>query len=306
VSWFSKHIFTRSDDDLRSGPGYRIDETPGGEALFATGRWTPEAADLLREGAIDSLILGYAHGFNEGNLEFLESWPLRRLLILDRSLTDLGPLARVASSVEELYVEVHPRAKLDLAPFSRLRSVAGGWSLLRDTVDEIESLRSLSTWHFSEQTMLAFSGHTDLEKLTLNQAPYLETLLGVGGLDSLSVLTVFPARELADLSDLADLAPSLRELKLEGCKEIDRIDELADLVNLDYLDIADCARVESVAPLAGMRELTAFYAWGGTRIVDADLSPLLELPKLVDFRMRERKEYRPSVAEIEANISSRA
>jgi hypothetical protein len=74
-------------------------------------------------------------------------------------------------------------------------------------------------------------------------------------------LTVFPARELSDLSDLADLAPSLRELKLEGCKEIDRIDVLADLVNLDYLDIADCARVESVAPLARMRELTAFYAW---------------------------------------------
>jgi hypothetical protein len=119
-------------------------------------------------------------------------------------------------------------------------------------------------------------------------------------------LTVFPARELSDLSDLADLAPSLRELKLEGCKEIDRIDVLADLVNLDYLDIADCARVESVAPLARMRELTAFYAWGGARIVDADLSPLLKLTKLADFRMRDRKEYRPSVAEIHATISSRA
>jgi internalin A len=305
VSWFSKRIFTTSDD-LRSGPGYRIEDTPGGTALIATGLWTSEAADVLRQGAVDALILGYTAGFNEGNLEFLESWPLRRLRILDRSLMDLGPLARVGSSVEELYVEAHPRATLDLAPFSRLRSVAGQWSLLRDTVDEVESLRSLSTWHFSEETMLAFSGHGDLEKLTLNQAPCLETLLGVGGLDSLSVLTVFPARELADLSDLADLAPSLRELKLEGCKEIDRLDVLADLVNLDYLDIADCARVESVAPLAGMQELTAFYAWGGTRIVDADLSPLLELPKLRDFRMRDRKEYRPSVTEIHANISSRA
>jgi hypothetical protein len=150
VSWLSKHIFTTSDD-LRSGPGFRIEDTPDGTALIATGLWTPEAADVLRQGAIDSLILGYTAGFNEGNLEFLESWPLRRLRILDRSLTDLGPLARVASSVEELYVEVHPRATLDLAPFSRLRSVAGEWSLLCDTLNEVKSLRSLSTWQFGEK-----------------------------------------------------------------------------------------------------------------------------------------------------------
>jgi hypothetical protein len=45
-------------------------------------------------------------------------------------------------------------------------------------------------------------------------------------------------------------------------------------------------------------ELTELYLYESTRIVDGDLEPLLELRRLRDFRMMNRKHYLPSVSEI--------
>ena len=43
-------------------------------------------------------------------------------------------------------------------------------------------------------------------------------------------------------------------------------------------------------------------AWGSTRILDADLSPLLSLPRLTELRMKSRREYKPSVKEVQSEL----
>jgi hypothetical protein len=60
----------------------------------------------------------------------------------------------------------------------------------------------------------------------------------------------------------------------------------------------DSGELQTLAPLAGLKNLEYFHAWGSTRVIDGDLSQLAALPNLVEVRMRNRRTYRPPVAEI--------
>ena len=79
-------------------------------------------------------------------------------------------------------------------------------------------------------------------------------------------------------------------------------EDVANLVGLVVLGFSDCGDIPSLAPIEGLRSLDRVYAWGTTKILDGDLSPLTRLPKLRDLRMRNRHGYRPTVAEVMADL----
>jgi hypothetical protein len=240
-------------------------------------------------------------GFVGTNLEFLdEGLGVRRLDLLDRGIADLGPIARLGDTLEELSVQAAEGAELDLAALPRLRLVAGEWALVRDTLGSVDELRSVITWRFAEVDLHAFRDHVCLERLTIKEAPYLESLAGLGDLPELAVVEIGLARRLCDISDVTGLAASLRELKLESCPAIDALDDVETLVHLRLLGVSDCGDVESFAPLSGLVQLEELYAWGSTRIIDGDLSPLAQLPRLREIRMRDRRYYRPRIADLVA------
>jgi hypothetical protein len=70
------------------------------------------------------------------------------------------------------------------------------------------------------------------------------------------------------------------------------------LVNLRFLGISECGEVESLAPIGSLDQLEVLYAWGSTRIVDGDLSPLARLPRLKELSVRDRRDYKPRVADL--------
>jgi hypothetical protein len=289
---------------LPGGPtGFVIEDAPEGPTLVLTGPWTVAADAPLRTGQVDGLVVNYARGFCEGDLEFLMSdWPLRRLEVLDRGLLDLEPISRLADSLEELSVQAAPRARLDLATLPRLQSVAGEWALLRPTLDQVPALRSLITWRFDESNLLALTDHTRLERLTIKEARRLQTLHGITCLESLSFLSLGLARQLTDLGDIGDLSSSLRGVDLEDCTRLGALDGLAGLIHLRLLGFSDCSDIESLGPIRDMSKLETVWAWGTTRIRDGDLSPLLALPRLRELRMRGRREYRPPIEEVESKL----
>jgi len=125
----------------------------------------------------------------------------------------------------------------------------------------------------------------------------LESLSGLADWPKLKVLGVFLARRLQDTSDVAGLA-SLRELEFEDCPALDHLDHFEALVNVRFLGISECGDIESLAPIGSLDHVEVLYAWGSTRIVDGDLSPLARLPRLKEIRMRDRQHYKPHVAEL--------
>ncbi|GAB3040966.1 hypothetical protein GCM10027052_22980 [Parafrigoribacterium mesophilum] len=121
----------------------------------------------------------------------------------------------------------------------------------------------------------------------------------------LEILGIYSARGLSDLSDLASAsAPRhLRELQLESDRRVTRLGEIGTATDLEFLNISELGEIESLAPVEGLKRLDTLYLYGSTRVMDADLTPLMELPLLEDLRIMNRREYTPSVAQVEAHIS---
>jgi internalin A len=289
---------------MNSQVGYLVEEAPEGSTLVVTGPWSDEAGEALARGIADGLILNYARGFSDHHLEFLDgSWGIRRLNILDRSITNLEPIGRLSDSLQALSVQAAPTAELDLGILPRLRSVAGEWGLIRGTLGRVDALESVITWRFDEDDLHAFRDHVGLERLTIKEAPYLQSLSGLGDLSNLDVLGVFLARRLQAISDVAALV-SLRELEFEDCPALDNLDDVEALIHLRFLGISECGDIESLAPIRSLDELEVLYAWGSTRILDGNLSPLARLPRLKEIRMRDRRDYKPRVADLLSALSS--
>ena len=287
-------------------PGYVIEDTAEGRSLVVTGAWSAAAVDALERHDADGLVLNYARGFVGESLDFLSAnWMVRRLDVLDRGLTDLEPIARLAGSLESLSVQAAPEAELDLGPLARLRSVAGEWALIGGSLGAVDDLRSVITWRFGETDLRAFRDHLLLKRLTVKEAPVLESLSGLANLRKLRLLGIHLARRLHDISDIADLGASLEDLEFESCSALSSLEDLAGLVRLRFLGLGDCGPLESLGPVAQMKDLEGLHAWGSTDIVDCDLSPLEGLPLLADLRMGRRPSYRPSVTDLVATIGRR-
>lgn len=176
----------------RESPSYRIEEDGGSRELIVTGRWTREAAQRVERGEVEGLTLNYALGFSEPNIDFLDAWPIRRLRILDRSLSDLEPVARLRETLADLSVQAAPEAVLDLGEAPRLRALAGEWELIRGQLRFLDSLERLITWRFDETSLLALSDHMRLQQLTIKEPRKLESLLGAEKLRSLHHLELTP------------------------------------------------------------------------------------------------------------------
>jgi hypothetical protein len=120
------------------------------------------------------------------------------------------------------------------------------------------------------------------------------------GLDiGIESLRVSYARHLRNLDGLEGSRRTLRELELQKCSALTSLTGVEMLEHLMILGENDCGAVNTLDPLRELRRLEEFSAWGNTKILDGDLSALAVLPVLKEVRMRDRREYRPRVAELE-------
>jgi hypothetical protein len=107
------------------------------------------------------------------------------------------------------------------------------------------------------------------------------------------------------ISALSEVRASLEDLRLEMCGALDSLEPVGTLRGLRFLEIGDCGEVPSATQLAQLTALEALYAWGSTRFIDGDLTPLAKLPALGEIRMQDRHHYRPRVQELVSAISRR-
>lgn len=275
-----------------------------GRLLVVTGPWSAEAADAVASGVVDGLELNYARGYQEPDLSFLRPWPLRYLLVLDRSLTDLAPVSRLGATLVSLNVEAGPGVRADLSRLPRLRRLFACWDAVKDSFHS-PALDTAALMEYDEPSLRPLAVQPSLRRLVLRVAPVLESLDGVDDISTLESLRVTEARELVDISAVSAARRSLTEFELQYCLGIESLDDVATLEQLRLLGVNACGRIHSIRPLAGLLKLRVFLAWESTRIMDNDLSPLLGLPQLAELRMRDRREYRPRVKEIKARLAGR-
>lgn len=279
-----------------------IEDAAEGRSLVVTGSWSSEVARRASQDDVPCLVLNYARGFSEPNLEFLNAdLKVHSLEVLDRAIDDLDPVLRLAGTLRSLSIQAAPQAKLDLGLLPRLRYVTAEWEILRSSVTSIGELRRLVTWRFDEPDLLGLRNQFDLEALTIKDAPNLESLEGLGDLARLQALTIVRARRLRDVGGLVGRI-GLQDLILEDCPQLFSLAGLESLTALRSLSVSECGDLASLAPIRQLKLLESFSAWGSTRVADLDLSPLGELPNLREIRMRDRRGYRPRVGDFAAAV----
>ncbi|KQQ80964.1 hypothetical protein [Arthrobacter sp. Leaf137] len=287
--------------------GYSLAESPEGLSLFVNGQWNTEMESLVQSGRVHELVLIGARGFAEPNLEFLQPWPLSRLLVTARWITDLAPINRIAEYLTSLSLPAtHPSAvgTFDVSIFPHLSSLSISWDFIRDQQAVLASLTDLYLESYSPVDLAPLAAAKSLNRLRMKQYPQLRSLEGLGSFEKLKTLGIFLAPKLADVSALrtAPTAQSIRELHFDTCKKIPALDDVVSAKNVQVLNIANSGDFPSLAPLTGMPELRELHLSESTRIVDGDLRPLLTLPKLQKLSIANRRHYSPQVGEIKRQL----
>lgn len=120
-----------------------IEDRSDGRTLVVTGKWSSQTAAALESGLADGLELNDARGYRERDLEFIDSWGIRRLIVLDRRVPDLSPLERLGGTLEELRLDSTLALTINLAAFRRLMTLAAEWAQIRETASAGGNIRDL-------------------------------------------------------------------------------------------------------------------------------------------------------------------
>ena len=284
---------------------FQIVEGVDGQDLVLSGAWSAEAEEAVTGGVADGVVINYARGYSARDIVIPGHLAIKRLEIILRSARDMEPIYRMEGSLESLSVQVDPQVQIDLSRLPRLRHLATDWKQVSGSVHEARNLRSVSLLTYSALDLTPLIMLRSLTKISLKHFPSIRSLHGVEELRHLESLGIFTGRHLDDISALAHLQnQDLSDLSLSSCKRITALDAVGACAGLRYLDVSDGGTIDSLAPLARLRNLVRLYLYGSTRIADGDLTPIAGLGDLQDFRMMNRRAYQPSVGEIQASLPS--
>ncbi len=74
-------------------------------------------------------------------------------------------------------------------------------------------------------------------------------------------------------------------------------------MGLRQLDVSEGGALESLRPIADLHLLERLYLYGSTEVTDGDLTPVLGMARMRDFRMMNRRHYAPSVNQVKAQLA---
>ncbi len=274
--------------------------------MVVTERWDATAAERLRSGEIDGLDLNYVKGFKDTDLRLIEDWPVRRVSLVARTVTDLSPLERLGATLESLNLVTDESAQLDLGRFPALTNLAAAWSQVARSISHGVGLVDLYLGAYRQDDLTALRWNRSLRRLRMKDRPRLRSLDGIEHLAELEELGVFGASALTNIGALRLMSePGLTDLQLEACRGIEDWSPIETCRRVQLLNASDCGPIPTLRPLTTMRDLHSLWMWGSTRIIDGDLTPLRELRQLAELRMRSRKTYVPTVEQVKDSLSGR-
>lgn len=185
-----------SSRDRDAGGGWVVEDGGDGRRLVVTGRWSATAAQALASGDVDELWPNSARGFSEPTLDFIEDWPLTRLVVIARGIDVVSPVERLRS-LRKLSVQASARARLDLSRLPLLRELFAFSPLVDASLAVAEQLERLQLHQSRAETVAAIPLPETLLELELIDSSRLTVLAGVERLDRPERLTVALAPHIA-------------------------------------------------------------------------------------------------------------
>ncbi|SDL61890.1 hypothetical protein SAMN04487916_111118 [Arthrobacter sp. ov407] len=283
---------------------FTLEDTREGVDLVVTGDWSQDARECLLDGRADGLVLNYAKGFHERDLQFVRGLPIRRLNLLARTLTDLSPVYSLGDHLVSLRVQSDPSSVIELERLPLLRGLSADWHQVQGSILFAPHLEQLVLGHYSEADFRPLASLPSLASVVMTAYPRVRSLDGIEDLPWLAELGIHLAKNLEDITALErSSSPVLEILELSSCRKVVDLAPVASCPSLRIFEFSECGDVPTLAPLAGLTRLEQLHLYGTTRVVDGDLHPIAQLPRLEELRMKSRQSYCPSVKEIQQVIA---
>ncbi len=189
--------------------------------------------------------------------------------------------------------------------FSRARSIHWGLASGQCQRRRCQELRRLAIWHFQPRSadLSDLSNLVRLEQLSITQTN-IPSLAGLETLEDLRYCNLAYAPQLTSLEAFAAPGCSIRELSLSKVKGIQAYEPIAAISQLRRLMLFGCAAMANLKWMKGMRDLD-FFSFVDTNLVDGDLSPLLELPKLRYVGTLDKRHYSCKCDDLNAKLQAR-
>lgn len=282
----SPRVIARTDD-------WVLEEGRYGPRMVLTAAWSEAAARAWASRGARELELNYAKGWRRGDLSFLTGLPkLAALTIIEWNLEDASVVNEL-SSLRDLTLFTYCGTELRFDRLPELEECAIEWRPKARSLFEHRGIKKLFVDRLDAGGDLRpLAGMTSLRALAL-KGPRLTTLEGVQDLAILEFLEIGLARKLASLDGL-EAQSELEWLELSTCRKVRDVSPVAALHRLRVLLLGDLGEIASIRPLSRLEKLERLFLIESTNVLDGDLFPLLDLPRLehVDFLDRPHYSHR--------------
>lgn len=224
--------------------------------------------------------------------------------MLDFSRTtefDLGCLGALPETIESLIILDKPSVSLsgDLrGPFlktlrwsvrysklgfrgsnvSRLQDLSLTCSKFVTELDKCDNMRDLYLISPDQCQFNAVRSMPYLHSLRVDSGSRIKSLDPLYGHPRVQVLMLHSIRVCCDASIFSTM-PHLQSLDLDCCRRVMRIEELARCLRLRRLLLRSVGDIESISFIKSLKDLETFF-FGEGKILDRNLTPIIELPKL--------------------------
>jgi hypothetical protein len=282
----------------------QIQKYPDGRTfVYLDSAHLEECLRTFRDGDFYGVGISRYHGYEADDLEILKQVSSIRGLHIQDTIRNVSGLDYV-KGIDYLLID-GIGADIDLGAFTKLRELRiGGWSARFRNLDRCNGLGSLYIYSYSP-------GSSDLSELKpLHGLKALELVKGsvqsLQGVESMSQLERLHLRYLTKLGDLSLLCErqTLEELIVDHCRKAENLAALKCLAGLRVLGYDACRDIESINFLKSFRALRR-CTFIDTNIVDGNLRPLLEMPKLEYVGFLKKRHYSHTPEELEAALTTR-
>lgn len=204
---------------------------------------------------------------------------------------DASNFADYADSLEVIEVLYPMKGKVDCSTFRRLRKLVlhcmtGAFF----NVEETSSLEELLLYGGPRfRSFDHFRKLTRLQSLSLTKGG-VEELGFTFKRPEMKELKVSHCYKFASLDGL-NKVPNLRSLEIISAKKIPSIDAVAQLKDLEWLVLDGCGTYESLDPILKLKKLHYLSMAGSTTFKHAEFKRLLDMPKLKDLVLEDRRHY---------------
>lgn len=265
---------------------YKIVYGNYGARMILKSPWVKEMAKKTKK--VKELELNHVNGWKGDNLSFLQQIPqLVVFEIIDFRIRDVSGI-HYLNKLKVLDVNTYCNTEIDFSHFPRLEDVSLEWRKVRGFF-ECKNLKRIFVNHYSGDNLEEYSNFSRLEHLSL-KSPRIESIGKINALENLTQLLLGNATKLTSLEGIEKLE-NLKTLEIMTCKKIFGIEPVQKLKNLEKLFICNCGDIKSLKPLVGLDNLREVHFYESTKILDGDLTPLKQLPKLKKTSFQERRYY---------------